>query len=90
MELVHAWIGVIADEVVRISAVAGKTYVGGKEIEAKSISESDAVDGLVILRFGNATAQLRFKGDLDAEGVEIKCVYTFSVLFIEFAFIIGP
>lgn len=74
----------------RISAVAGKTYVGEKEIEAKSISESDAVDGLVILRFGNATAELRFKRDLDAEGVEIKRVYTLALYLLKFAFFIGP
>lgn len=68
----HAWIGVRADGIVRLSAVAGKTYVKERETEAVSISESDTVDDLVMLRFGNIRANLCFKRELEAETVYIK------------------
>lgn len=53
----------------RLSAVAGTTSVNERETEVMSISESDTVDNLVILRFGNISAKLCFTMDLEAETV---------------------
>lgn len=46
----------------RVSAATGKVYVKGLEtgLEIKSISEADAFNGLVDLRFGNVAAKLQF------------------------------
>ncbi|EDW69490.2 uncharacterized protein mu2 [Drosophila virilis] len=62
IELAHATIVIIAGGIVRVSAATGKVYVKGLEtgLEIKSISEADAVNGLVDLRFGNVAAKLQF------------------------------
>ncbi|XP_030570784.1 uncharacterized protein LOC115769902 isoform X2 [Drosophila novamexicana] len=62
IELAHATIVIIAGGIVRVSAATGKVYVKGLEtgLEIKSISEADAFNGLVDLRFGNVAAKLQF------------------------------
>ncbi|XP_034104684.1 uncharacterized protein LOC117568281 [Drosophila albomicans] len=63
LELAHATIALIAGGIVRIAAVAGKVIVNGSETEIQSISNSDIVNCLVDLKFGNVKAKLSFKED---------------------------
>ncbi|XP_062133402.1 mediator of DNA damage checkpoint protein 1 isoform X2 [Drosophila sulfurigaster albostrigata] len=63
LELAHATIALIAGGIVRIAAVAGKVFVNGSETEIQSISNSDIVNCLVDLKFGNVKAKLSFKED---------------------------
>ncbi|XP_064539959.1 mediator of DNA damage checkpoint protein 1 [Drosophila montana] len=62
IELAHATIVIIAGGIVRVSAATGQVYVKGLEtgLEIKSISEADAINGIVDLRFGNVAAKLQF------------------------------
>ncbi|KAH8398397.1 hypothetical protein KR215_010680 [Drosophila sulfurigaster] len=72
LELAHATIALIAGGIVRIAAVAGKVIVNGSETEIQSISNSDIVNCLVDLKFGNVKAKLSFKEDKHDEAVSIQ------------------
>ncbi|XP_017863321.1 PREDICTED: mediator of DNA damage checkpoint protein 1 [Drosophila arizonae] len=62
VELAHATIVWVAGGIVRLAAVNGDVFVNGLKtgLEIKSISEADAINGLVDLAFGNVTGKLRF------------------------------
>lgn len=55
----------------RVSAVAGTVCVNGQEVEIRSLSNSDIVNGVVDLRFGDVNAKLYFnEGKLASESNE--------------------
>lgn len=62
VELAHATIVLLAGGIVRLAAVNGDVFVNNLKtgLEIKSISEADAINGHIDLRFGNVTAKLRF------------------------------
>ncbi|ALC43378.1 mu2 [Drosophila busckii] len=60
MELAHATITLLSDDTVKLCAVGGRIYVNGSETEVRRITRTDANNGQVELRFGNAAAKLHF------------------------------
>lgn len=74
VELAHATIVLLAGGIVRLAAVNGDVFVNNLKtgLEIKSISEADAINGHIDLRFGNVTAKLRFNDAKRLDNEEVK------------------
>ncbi|XP_026844047.1 uncharacterized protein LOC6588938 [Drosophila persimilis] len=73
MELFHAVATVYLAGVLRVNALQGKVFVNGLEKINADISQKDAIDGKVKLRFGNVEAEVQVMEPIqhhDSSGID--------------------